>query len=417
MKKHEIAKALTVAFCLGTIGLANATGKVSKPTKINLDYEEHLVSVYDALINQKNKVIGFEIKDESTTAKQKEEIIKIHANDLEIVKKIKKATENNKLVLKNIIYQPDWSVYKKDKKIDFGEAEFRITWADKNNDIIVKVLYATEVDTEQDTLTLKNELPFTDWKSKQDFSLGRGYYADKNKIDNIKVMYRENESKPYTYFEIDNMLFTSRMRAHSYGQMDENSQPIIKDNVPTYMFKSLGYKHCQSCHELSSDPKTGFDGAFFPRYQYPSNLVKAFPELFVDQSKIQKKKSDDAKNLGLPKMSDDFYHYILSVNKEDKIQNGELKNKEKEYANMLTLLTSNPDIVQNMALNQNANFCLTIDKEGFKNKNQYICADLNKKEIYSKIDKNEANKDELPKNVVKRNKNLIKKGLIHGRKS
>jgi hypothetical protein len=252
--------------------------------------------------------------------------------------------------------------------------------------------------------------------------LGRGYFADKNKIDNIKVMYRENEKQPYTYFEIDNMFFTSRMRAHAYGQISENTTPSLKDNTPTYMFKKLGYKHCQNCHELSSNPKTGLDGAFFPRYQYNNNLAKTFPQLFMDESKIQKQKSEDAKNLGLPKMSDDFYHYALVINKNNELKNGELKSQEKEYKNMLSLLTANPDIVQNLAFDHSANFCLTLNKEDAKNSNQYICADINKKEIYSKVDKNENYKEAKPtsiptKKVVKRNKNSIKKEIINGRKS
>ncbi len=410
MEKNIISKAILVAFFVGVTTLANAALKAPPPT--NLDYEEHLVSVYQALIDQKNKVIGFEIKDESVTNKEKEEIAKIHTNDLEIVKKIKKATEHKKLILKNIIYQPDWSVYEKDRKMDFAEGEFRITWADKENNMIVKALYATEVDKEQKTLTPKRELPVV--PSKQDFSLGRGYYADKNKIDNIKVMFRENANQPYTYFEIDNMFFNSRMRANSYGQASENSTPIIKDNVPTYMFKKLGYQHCQNCHDLSSNPKTGYDGPFFPRYQYHQNLAKTFPELFLEKSQLQKQKMADSKNLGLPKMSDDFYHYVLSVDKDDELLNGQLNSKDKEYENMLKILTANPDIVQNLALDYNSNFCLTINKEEAKIKNQYICADINKKEIHSKIQPNE---NFNPKKVTKRKKNLIKKGMIDGRQS
>lgn len=70
MKKNNITKAIIFAFCFGLSVLGNA--KVTQNEKTKLDYEDHLVSVYKALIEQKNKVIGFEIVDESITTKQKE---------------------------------------------------------------------------------------------------------------------------------------------------------------------------------------------------------------------------------------------------------------------------------------------------------------------------------------------------------
>lgn len=410
MLKFKKNSCLGLAFFLsfGVSQLALSKDKISNDTNHNIsfkknidldetvDYEGDLVRIYDYVLKHKQTMFNFKYRNgESINTDEKTK--NLHLANIKAISKIKKATENKQMILKNITYQPDWESYgdnPKDCQSSTCESQIRVTWADKDNNMIVKSLYNLSTDDNPKTLTFKED-HFNGSIPKLDFVLEHGYYADKNKIDNIKFMYRESKKDEYFYFELDNLANINfadyninQKTAKNYLSIQNKEQDI------SYLFKTLGEKHCQSCHEASPDlsknksdifNKLRDHGAFFSRYQYKHDFKNVFPNLVFnnnDNALISVTKEAGQK-LGFPEMTDSFDYQIIHVNSQNKLVNVKLKSDLATYDDFKTLYV-NTFIIEIEALKRKKNYCVQIKKENDP-KFMYICADVGYKSTVSNI--------------------------------
>lgn len=245
------------------------------------------------------------------------------------------------MMLKNAVYRTDMGV-------------IRLTWADDENEDVVKVAY----------------------KTAKDPVLGNSVYADKRQVIDVKIMYR-SEAKVYEYLR-----FSNRDNTNS-ANMD---MPTPVPATPQFNFSvqsRLTNEQCGFCHVLAQNdgsPK----GVFFPRYQESYGHPSASIKLPWRMENFAMMHPQDTEKLGLPGMAEDFLYQKVVVG---------IESPAPESVQFARTLIEAPQLVEVWARDNNQSTCIAVDfgQSGAAfgmGRNDYVCADNREKRLYVRLTNN-----------------------------
>ncbi len=305
----------------------------AKDVQIKQDELPAHMSSYDSQIKEifKSVVTGsgaytYELENASHTDAQKTE-------KLEVLKKIYDKLVENKMLIKNVVFRKDVET-------------IRVSFADSNNDYIFKVTYKTDYDP-----VITNSI-----------------YADKQKIVDVKIMYRKNND--YEYINLLNK------------DNDNKSNPLMKEKnssqtVDRYIIQtSLSDQRCGFCHVLAKNDSHNNSGIFFPRYHEATKKIADLEKgasVFRESDFVLKTK--DQVSIALPKDFPNQFYYSSISNKV-----GLPIDDMTKYSR---LIIETPELVEILAKDNRANYCINIyhNNNAFDN-NNYVCADYDNKKLY-----------------------------------
>ena len=249
-------------------------------------------------------------------------------SDRKVIAHILDKFRKHQMGLKNAVYRTDMGV-------------IRITWADDNNNDVVKVAY----------------------KTSKDPILGNSVYADKRQVIDVKISYRVGDK--YDYLRIQNM----ENVAVSNAAAGDKAPPLPeKPTFNNYRVEgNLTNEQCRFCHILAQNdgsPK----GVFFPRYQefYGEHTMGEINPLF-HMDHFTHMPASSARNLGLPEMGQDFLYQKVSASPAAPPEN----------TRFVRTLIELPQLVEVLARDNKQSTCVVADFPPVTGQitENYVCAD------------------------------------------
>jgi hypothetical protein len=238
--------------------------------------------------------------------------------------------KRHEMVLKNVVYRNDHKT-------------IRITWSDKGDNFVVKQTYATASDS----------------------ILENSKFADKENPADTKIMYRNSEKEEYKYIQL-----------------------IMMSNGSGAPIKALDEKpseeRCNFCHILARSDVSP-NGVFFKRYQADGNGIQAKGKVnnFFDIAGFSKINLDANIPKDLPVMSEPFFYRIA------KMDDATNPSTFSENSRVVRTLIEIPHLMEVFATDNQKSICIGIDFGASSNhgfgRNDYICADNNKKMLHIKF--------------------------------
>lgn len=324
---------------------------VKMPTEtVYRDYESQIIDIFKSLSeNDPSKEMPslypvFE-------GKKAKELMKIYLQKM----------QNHEMHIKNIVFRTDIK-------------NIRVTYGDATDHYLFKIAYSTSYDT----------------------VLVNSRYADKDAIDDIKLIYYENGKLNYVW--IYHGMNTKRKKIDAAGAGNPKNEFIMNYNMAD--------ERCGFCHELAKHDGSN-TGLFFSRYQYKKSFAgngldnESLNGIFKESSFVLTKKSDSgiADVLG-DRMPDSFYYQRFKSH---------TSGKRSDQNPPFSMLLEMPELIEVLARDNNKNYCMSIDfidGVGVSDQN-YICADVEAKKLYVHY--------ENPWSVKRRNENdpNFKPTLIH----
>jgi hypothetical protein len=323
---------LTFLFlCLVTSGFGHFQSAVAADQKPTLNFDTQLIAIFESV---QTEAPAAATRDEDQAAQQ-------------VLARILAKLKSRAMVLKNVVYRTDMGV-------------IRVTWADDDNDDIVKAAY----------------------KTGKDPILSNSVYADKQRLVDIKIIYRAS-SGSYQYLRIENNALIQADRAQ-YGL------PTTAPRDPRTGLLGLDYlvegrltkEKCAFCHEIARSDGSR-SGIFFPRYQEifgePTHVHAS--GLF-DAARFAPQPKSMAETLGLAPMSEDFVYQ--KVDFTDPQQDQDVATR---FARTLFEL---PQLIEVMARDNGNSICVALDFGSFAEKagfgrNDYVCADNAAQRLYVRL--------------------------------
>jgi hypothetical protein len=313
-----------VFFCFGTTSFA------ADSDEIPLNFDTQLLRIFEA----------------AQTAQAANSRQTVSTDDRNVLMHILEKFKKHQMMLKNVVYRTDQSV-------------IRITWADGNNDYIVKVAF----------------------KTGKDPILGNSVYADKRRVTDAKIMYR-TVSNTYEYLQLLNIANGPASSMPGIIAPPQSEKPTFEYRVVT----NLTNENCRFCHILARNDGSP-SGVFFPRYQeaYKEHDIKDVGSLFRAEHFISRL-ANTTGELGLPEMHEDFLYQKVSVGRDTPAYNEQF----------MRVLIELPQLVEVMARDNKKSVCVAIVPPSFEQeKVDYICADNAAQRLSVKLSNSKvtANKD------------------------
>ncbi len=305
-----------------------ATEEVKDNYSKSVSYDEQIKEIFHSIVHN----AGF------YTSEYDSNNLLILDEKKSILNKIYEKIKSNQMLLKNVVYRKDADT-------------IRVTFSDKENDLIFKVTYKTSYD------------PVTT----------NSIYADKDKIIDIKIMYRKNND--YEYINLENF---DNLKS-SIKEINDN--PAFKDKVNHYrIVSSPGEQRCGFCHILAKNDSFNNSGIFFPRYhEYTKQMmeIQSSKSIFRETDFSLKSKKDV--HIKLPEeLSEPFYFSSVSANYKNGF-NHELMTK---YSR---IIFETPELLEVLAKDNKASYCINVSPNNNVVSNEnYVCADYKNKKLYIK---------------------------------
>ena len=256
----------------------------------------------------------------------------VSAEERRVISRILDKFRKHQMRLKNAVYRTDTGI-------------IRITWADDDNNDVVKAGY----------------------KTRRDPVLGNSLYADKRQVYDIKISYRTGNAYDY-------LLFVNTDTALMSNAADgDRPQPLPEK--PTFdhfrVEGRLTNEECRFCHILAQNdgsPK----GVFFPRYQesYGEHTIGEMNPLFHTDH-FTRMPAGSARNLDLPEMKEDFLYQKITAGPKMPLEN----------MPFVRTLIELPQLIEVMARDNKQSTCIAVDNRfndrllGGDGSNDYVCAD------------------------------------------
>jgi hypothetical protein len=238
--------------------------------------------------------------------------------------------DKHEMALLNVVFRDDHKT-------------IRITWADKNDNFVVKQTYQTATDP----------------------VLESSRYADKRNTADTKIMYRYKPNEAYKYIQVIDL------------QGQDGQKIKHTDSNPTE-------QRCNFCHTLVK-PANATNGVFFKRYQEENIGIDASGKTgtFFNIANFNKINNDSELARNLPKMSEPFYYRLANIGEESD------KSLIEENARVLRTLIEIPHLLEVYAVDNSKSICIGIDfgrlsVNGF-GREDYICADNKNKTLSYKF--------------------------------
>lgn len=316
--------------CLtGSFGIFQSA--VAAEQKPPLNFDTQLLAIFES------------VQTQAPAADAKDEDLAAHQALARILAKLRA----REIVLKNVVYRTDMGV-------------IRVTWADDDNNDIIKAAY----------------------KTGKDPILSNSVYADKQQLVDIKIIYRASDGS-YQYLRIENNALIQADRAQYGLPTTERRHPQTNLLGPDYMVEGrLTKEKCAFCHEIArSDGSRG--GIFFPRYQEifgePAHVHAS--GLF-DAARFAPQPKSMAETLRLAPMSEDFVY--------QKIDFTDPQQDQDEATRFARTLFELPQLIEVMARDNGNSICVALDFGSFAEKagfgrNDYVCADNAAQRLYVRL--------------------------------
>ena len=300
---------LAAALCVGRNGYA-------AEKEIPLNFDTQLIRIFEA----------------AQTAPELSPQHPVSSEERKVIAHILGEFRNHQMRLKNAVYRTDTGI-------------IRITWADDDNNDVVKVGY----------------------KTRKDPVLGNSVYADKRQVYDVKISYRAGNAYDYLLF--------MNMDIALMSNAADGDRPQPLPEKPTFdhyrVEGKLTNEECRFCHILAQNdgsPK----GVFFPRYQesYGEHTMGELNPLFRTDH-FARMPASSAGNLGLPEMKEDFLYQKISASPK----------MPPENMPFVRTLIELPQLIEVMARDNKQSTCVAVDirfndrRLGGDGSNDYVCAD------------------------------------------